>query len=69
VIWLFEIPKCDGENVVMTFSDKMTLYVHSGNDQSNLALDSERYSGPSAPIRSVGHYIKWFCTRMSIFDI
>jgi hypothetical protein len=33
----------------------MTLYVHSGNDKSNLAPDYENYSRPSTPIRSVGH--------------
>jgi hypothetical protein len=46
----------------------MTFYVHSGNDNSYLAPDSERYAHSSAPTRSVGHYISWFCTRISIFD-
>jgi hypothetical protein len=30
-------------NVVMGFSDTMTLYVHSGNDQFRLVRDYERY--------------------------
>jgi hypothetical protein len=44
----------------------MALYVHSGNDKPNLAPDYERYSPPSAPTRSVGHDMKWFCIRISI---
>jgi hypothetical protein len=66
VVWLFEIPRCDGENVITTFSDRVTLYVHSGTDQSHLAPNHERHSCLSAPTRSIGYYIKWFCTRISI---
>jgi hypothetical protein len=47
----------------------MTLYVDSGNDKSHWAPDYETYSRPSAPAGSVGHYIKWLGTRISIFDI
>jgi hypothetical protein len=66
VIRLFEIPKCDRENVLITLSDTMMLYVYSGNDKSHLAPDYERYNRSSAPTRSVRHYIKWFRTRISI---
>jgi hypothetical protein len=66
VVLLLEIPKCAEGNVLITFSGTMALYVHSGNDQSRFAPDYERYSHPSAPTRSVGHCIKWFCTRISI---
>jgi hypothetical protein len=64
VIWLFEISKCDGGNVVIPFPDTMTLYMHSGNDKSHLASNYERYSCPSAATWSVGHYMKWFCARI-----
>jgi hypothetical protein len=57
------------KNVVITFSDTVALYMHSGNDKSYLAPDYERYSRPSTPTRSVGHYLKWFCTGRSVFDI
>jgi serine kinase of HPr protein (carbohydrate metabolism regulator) len=40
-----------GENVIVAFSDTMTLYVHSGYDESDLAPDYERYGHPSAPTR------------------
>jgi hypothetical protein len=68
VPWLgcLRFQNATGKNVVITFSDTMTLHVHSGNDKSHLAPDYERYSRPSAPTRSIGHYIKWFCTRTSI---
>jgi hypothetical protein len=55
-----------GENVLVTFSDTMTLYVHSGNDKSDLAAHYERHSRSSAPTRSVGHYVQRFCTRIRI---
>jgi hypothetical protein len=55
-----------GENVVIAFSDTMTLNMHSGNDKSHLAPDYKRYSGSSAPPRSVRHSIKWFCTIINI---
>jgi hypothetical protein len=58
-----------GENAVMTFSDTTTLDVHSGNDKSHLAPDSERYISPSVPSQPVGHSIQWFCAIISIFDI
>jgi hypothetical protein len=63
---MIEIPKCECRNVVLTFSDTMTLSVHSGNDESHLARHSERYSRSSGPTQSIGHYIKWFWTRISI---
>jgi hypothetical protein len=53
-------------NIIITFSDTTTLYVHSGDDKSHLTPDSERSSRSSAPTRSVGHDINWFCTRISI---
>jgi hypothetical protein len=46
------------ENIVILFSDTMTLYVHFGNNESHLAPNSERYTLSSAPTRSVGDYIK-----------
>jgi hypothetical protein len=66
VVWLFDIPNCDDENVVIPFLDRVILWVHSGSDKSNLAPDHERYSHPSAPSRSVRHYIKPFCARLNI---
>jgi hypothetical protein len=50
------------KNVAIMFSDTMTLYVHSGKDESHLAPDCEICSRSSAPTRSVGHYDKRFCT-------
>jgi hypothetical protein len=47
-----------GKNVVIMFSDIMTLYVHSGHDKSHLAPDSERYVRSSAPTGSVAHSLK-----------
>jgi hypothetical protein len=43
------------KNVVITFSDTMILFMHSGNDKSHFAPDHERYSCPLAPPRSVCH--------------
>jgi hypothetical protein len=60
-IWQFgcsRFQNATGKNVVVTFSDIMTLYVRSGNDKWHLAPDYERYSRPFAPPRSVRHYIK-----------
>jgi hypothetical protein len=57
------------ENVAITFSDTMTLGVHSGIDKSHLEPHYERYSRSSAPPRSVRHEIKWFCARINIFDM
>jgi hypothetical protein len=45
-------------NVVISLSDTMILYLHSGNDQSHLAPDYEKCNRPSAPTRSVGHYME-----------
>jgi hypothetical protein len=56
IVRLFEILKCDGKNVVVTLSDTVTFYVNSGNDKWYLAPDYERYSHPSTPTRSEGHY-------------
>jgi hypothetical protein len=47
-------------------SRRQWLCVYYGNDKSHLAPDYERYSRSSASTRSVGHYITWFCTRISI---
>jgi hypothetical protein len=57
------------KNVIIMFSDTITLWVHSGNYKSNLAPDYERYSHPNAPPRSVRHYIKGFCARLNIFNV
>jgi hypothetical protein len=54
------------ENVAITFSYTMTLYVQPGNNKSHVAPNYERYGRSSARTRSVGHYIKWFCSRISI---
>jgi hypothetical protein len=47
-----------GKNLGIAFTDKMTLYVHCGDDKSYLARGYERYSRPFAPTRSVVHYKK-----------
>jgi hypothetical protein len=57
------------KNVVITFSDIMTLYVHSGHDKSHLATNSERCSRPSALSRSIHRYIKLFCAGRNVLDI
>jgi hypothetical protein len=48
------------EDIVTTFPDTMTLYVHSGNDQFYLAPDYERYSRPSASTRSICYILNDF---------
>jgi hypothetical protein len=60
-VWWFgcsRFQNATGKTVVITFSDRMTLYLHSINDKSHLAPDYERCSRPSAPTRSLGHYIQ-----------
>jgi hypothetical protein len=57
------------KNVVITFSDTTTLYVHPRNDKSHLSSDYERYSRPSAPLRSARYHINLFCAGISILDI
>jgi hypothetical protein len=51
------------------FSDTVTFYVHFGNDMLHLASDYERSSSPSAPPRSIRHYINRFCTERNIFNM
>jgi hypothetical protein len=46
------------ENVMITFSDTVTVSVPFGNNNSHLAPDYNSYSGSSAPVPSVRHYVK-----------
>jgi hypothetical protein len=69
VVGCSRLQNATAKNVVIMFSDTVTLWVHSSNDKSNLAPDYERYSRPSAPPWSVRYYIKLFCARVNIFDI
>jgi hypothetical protein len=71
--WLLEVrwfgcprfQNATAKNVVIVFSDTMTLDVHFGHDKSNLAPDYERCKRTPAPTRSSRYYIQYFYTRIS----
>jgi hypothetical protein len=69
VICCSRFQNATAKNVVLPFSDTMTLYVHSSNDMSYLAPDYERCSRSSAASRWVRHYINWFYARIRVFNI
>jgi hypothetical protein len=62
---LLEVRRFDGaefehtmtKDAATKFLDIMTLYVHSGKDQSALVPDYMRYHSPSSPSRTVRHHM------------